>query len=153
MALGAAAGMAATFVLQGMLAASKKLLPESVPPIKGDPGKFMLRKAESLLSEERREQIPDLARQAAIQSLRMGYGMSSGALYGTLRSRGGNALLDGTLLGVGVWVAGYLGWLPATGLMPPISEQNSQQIAVPLIEHALFGIALVTAYDAFVGRY
>jgi hypothetical protein len=140
--------MAATLLLQGMRTTSKKLLPSSTPPLRKDPGEFMLKKAESLLPPERREQIPDLVEQAAVRALQMGYGMTSGLLYGVARPRGGNPILEGTLLGLGVWAAGYLGWLPAADLMPPIAQQEPQQIAVPLVEHALFGIAVVAAYDA-----
>jgi hypothetical protein len=46
--------MAATLLLQGMRTTSKKLLPASVPPIRKDPGEFMLKKAETLLPPERR---------------------------------------------------------------------------------------------------
>lgn len=140
--------MAATLLLQGMRTTSKKLLPASVPPIRKDPGEFMLKKAETLLPPERREQIPDLAEKVAVGALQMGYGMTSGLLYSVVRPRAGNPIVEGTLLGLGVWAAGYLGWLPAAGLMPPLAQQEPQQIAVPFVEHLLFGIAVVAAYDA-----
>ena len=144
-ALGAAAGMAATLVMQGMLTTTKKLLPSSVPPLKQDPGEFMV---EHTLPDS----APDLVRKAAENSLRMGYGMTSGLLYALARPRGGNPLLEGALLGIAVWAAGYLGWLPATDLMPPITEHNAQQIAVPIVEHAIFGMAVVAAYDSVANR-
>jgi len=130
MALGAVAGVAATFVMQGMLAASKKWLPESRPPIKKDPGEFMS------------EKIP-----LPPDAFRLGYGTAAGVLYAALRPRGAMPLLDGALLGIGVWAAGYLGWLPATDLMPPVTEHTPQQIAVPIVQHAIFGVAVATAYD------
>jgi hypothetical protein len=40
------------------------------------------------------------------------------------RPRGGSALLDGALLDIASWAAGYLGWLPALGLMPPVWRQD-----------------------------
>jgi len=137
--------MAATFAMQGMRATSKKLLPDSVPPMRQDPGEFMASKVVP-------ETAPELVHKAAVGTLQLGYGMTSGALYGALRSRGGNPVIEGTLLGLGVWAAGYLGWLPAIDLMPPISEHNPQQITVPIVEHALFGVAVVAAYDAVVNR-
>jgi len=124
------AGAGATFVLQGMMMASKTWLPESRPPMKKDPGEFMS------------EKIP-----LPPDALRLGYGTTAGVLYATLRPRGAMPLLDGALLGIGVWAAGYLGWLPAMGLMPPITKQTPQQIAVPLVQHAIFGVAVATAYD------
>ena len=137
MALGAVAGVAATFVMQGMLAASKKWLPESKPPIKKDPGEFMVEKVP----------LPEPVKPWAAKSLHLGYGTAAGVLYAALRPRGAMPLLDGALLGIGVWAAGYLGWLPATGLMPPLTEQTPQQIAVPIVQHAIFGVAVATAYD------
>jgi hypothetical protein len=138
-ALGTVCGAGATFLMQGMMQMSGKLMPDSVPPIKEDPGEFMLRKAKNALPRSKREKIPEPADKAAAKMLHMGYGMTSGAIYG---------LINGALLGLGVWAAGYLGWLPATELMPPITEQEPKQIAVPIVEHALFGIAIVAAYDA-----
>ena len=41
-ALGAAAGVAATFLLQGVRTSEQKLLPATMPPIREDPGEFMV---------------------------------------------------------------------------------------------------------------
>jgi hypothetical protein len=76
----------------------------------------------------------------------MGYGMTFGALYGALRDGDGNSLVDGLALGLGVWAVGYLGWLPATELMPPIAEQTTEQVAIAVFQHALFGIVMTTVY-------
>ena len=140
LALGAVAGAAATFVMQGMMMASGKLLPESRPPIKKDPGEFMIDKVP----------LPESVRPLAAKSLHLGYGMTSGVLYGAVRSGPGAPLLEGALLGLGVWAAGYLGWLPATDLMPPINEHEPQQIIVPIVQHAIFGVAVATAYDGLM---
>jgi hypothetical protein len=129
MALGAAAGLAGTLAIQAVRTSSQKLMPETTPPIREDPGEFMVEQAEELLPEETRDDIPDTVETAAATSLAMGYGMTFGALYGALRGGGGNILVDGVALGLGVWAVGYLGWLPATGLMPPITEQTGEQVA------------------------
>jgi len=147
-ALGAACGAGATFLMQGMMQISGKLIPNSAPPIQDDPGEFMLRNAKKALPRSTREQIPPALDKAAAKMLHMGYGMTSGAIYGLLGPRRGNAAVNGALLGLGVWAAGYLGWLPATDLMPPITEHEPKQIAVPIVEHALFGIAVVAAFEA-----
>ena len=140
LALGAVAGTAATFVMQGMMMTSGKLLPRSKPPIKKDPGEFMVDKVP----------LPEAVKPWAAKSLHLGYGMTSGVIYAALRPRAGNAFFDGALLGIGVWAAGYLGWLPATDLMPPITEHEPQQIAVPIVQHALFGVAVAAAYDGLM---
>ena len=140
LALGAVAGAAGTMVMQGMMEASGKYLPESKPPIKKDPGEFMVEKVP----------LPEAIRPWAAKSLHLGYGMTSGMIYGALRARRGSPVFDGALLGIGVWAAGYLGWLPATDLMPPIHKHEPQQIAVPIVQHALFGVAVAAAYDGLM---
>jgi len=141
-ALGAVAGAAATMVMQAMMMTSGKFLPESKPPMKQDPAKFMLDKVPV--------ELPEAVRPWAEKSLQLGYGMTSGAVYGALRARRGSPVFDGALLGIGVWAAGYLGWLPAADLMPPITEHEPQQIAVPFVQHALFGVAVAAAYDGLM---
>ena len=146
-ALGAAAGVAATFLLQGVRTSEQKLLPETMPPLREDPGEFMVEQAEELLPEETREQVPTVVETVAAKSLAIGYGMTAGALYGALRPRPGNLLVDGTALGLGVWAVGYLGWLPALGLMPPVEQQETEQVAGPIVQHVIFGLATVAAYQ------
>ncbi len=150
LALGAVAGFGATLVLQGIMQLSGKIVPDAKPPIKQDPGVFMVNKLTSLMPESARERIPDAAKAAAAKSLHLGYGVTSGVVYGAVRPGGGSVFADGSLLGLGVWAAGYLGWLPATDLMPPIHRHDAQQIIAPIVQHALFGIAVVTAYDSLM---
>ena len=145
-AIGAMAGLAGTFVIQGLLAASQKWAPQSLPPIKQDPGEFMIEKAENLLPEKVRGKIPEELEKAAARSLALGYGTIFGALYAGSRPETRNLLLEGSAVGLVTWGVGYLGWLPRTGLMPPVTEQKSEQIAGPIISHVLFGIATVGLY-------
>jgi hypothetical protein len=145
LALGAAAGVAATFVMQGMLEGGGKLIPDGVPPIKSDPGQFMIDKAKAVIP------IPPKIEPLAAKSLHLGYGITAGVLWALLpHSRW--KTLEGALLGLGVWAAGYLGWLPATKLMPPITQQTAKQIAVPVVEHAIFGVAVAKAFEAMEPR-
>jgi hypothetical protein len=145
-AAGAAAGFAGTFLIQGLVAASQKWAPQSLPPIKQDPGEFMVEKAEERLPEAAREKIPERLEKAAAQSLAFGYGTTFGALYGAARSETKSLFLEGSALGLAAWGAGYLGWLPATGLMPPVTKQQPEQIAGPILSHILFGIVTVGLY-------
>jgi hypothetical protein len=146
-ALGAAAGVVGTFVLQGLMAAHKRWMPESLPPIKADPGQFMIHQAERALPAGVMQSIPESAESVASKTMQLGYGASFGAAYGAVRGQGGSALTDGAALGLATWATGYLGWLPATGLMPPPWEHKPAQLALPIVEHALYGIATVAAYE------
>jgi hypothetical protein len=64
-----------------LLSASQKWAPQSLPPIKQDPGEFMVEKAEQHLPETVREKIPERLEKAAAQSLAFGYDTTFGALY------------------------------------------------------------------------
>lgn len=149
---GAAAGFAGTLALQVMRTASETVLPTTMPPIRQDPGEYMLQKAEERLPASMTSRIPAAAEAAAAKGLAAGYGVTAGAVYGLLRPAGGDVLTDGIALGVGTWAAGYLGWLPALGLLPPLREQHVAEAVGPIVRHALFGIAVVATYGALASR-
>ncbi len=146
LALGAAAGFAGTLALQGLRTASQQWLPATMPPIQKDPGEFIVEQVKEALLATARAQVPDLVETAAARSLAVGYGLTSGAVYALLRPTGGHPLLEGSLLGLGVWMAGYLGWLPALEFMPPLKEQGLQEAVGPAIRHGLFGVVMVAVY-------
>src|SRR5947207_967996 len=95
LALGAAAGLAGTLAINALNAATHKLLPQTKPPMRDDPGEFMVKRAESLLPESARERVSQSAEKAASNTLAMGYGMTFCAVYSALRPAGGPVLLDG----------------------------------------------------------
>ena len=140
LALGAAGGFVGTLVIQSLLRASMKWLPSTVPPMRGDPGEFMVHKAEEALPDTVREHIPQAVETIAGKALGIGYGVAFGALYGAVRPRGGNVLTDGIVLGLTCWAAGYLGWLPAIEAMPPVWEQKPAQVLGPVVEHLAYGV-------------
>lgn len=146
-ALGAAGGFAGTLALQALLGASQKWLPTAAPPLRQHPGEFMVEQAEQALPERVRARIPRIAETAAAQVLGVGYGLAFGALYALVRPRGGSPLLDGALLGATAWAAGYLGWLPALGLMRPVWQQDAPQALAPAAEHVVYGVVTVAAYN------
>ena len=149
-AIGAVAGLAATLVLQQVRTGTQHLLPETTPPMREEPGKFMVEQAQDVLPEETRAQIPESVETATAASLAFGYGATAGAIYGALRGDNGNLLADGTLLGLGTWAVGYLGWLPATGLMPAVHKQQLEQVATPIVQHIVFGMTTAAAYQALL---
>ncbi|HET7320893.1 MAG TPA: hypothetical protein VFI96_00185 [Longimicrobiaceae bacterium] len=147
---GAAAGLAGTLLMQQIRRLSQQLsVPE--PPMREEPGKYMVEHAESTLPGRAREKVPAAAERAAARSLALGYGTTFGLLYGSFRPTAGNWVTGGAALGLATWAAGYVGWLPALGLMPPLTEQEPAQVAVPVVEHVLFGLATAAAYEAFSG--
>jgi hypothetical protein len=145
--LGAAGGIAGTLAIQALLTANQKWLPSTVPPIRQDPGEFMVEKGKDVLPEPVRQRIPQAVETGAARLLAAGYGLTFGALYALLRPQGGSPFVDGILLGLANWATGYLGWLPAAGLMPPIWRQKAPQAIVPVAEHVLYGMATVATYN------
>lgn len=151
--LGAAAGAVATAIVQGAMAGTKKFAPQSLPPMKEDPGKYMVKKAEQWLPRRTRRKIPDMARTAAGIALAFGYGMTFGSLYAIFRPKDAKALRHGAALGTSVWAAGYLGWLPATKLTPPVWKQKPRQVIPSILTHIIFGVATVALYKQAKKRF
>ncbi len=67
-------------------------------------------------------------------------------LYG-LAAGEGSPLVAGTVLGLATWAVGYLGWLPATGLMPPVTRQEPARVAGPIATHVGYGIATAATHQ------
>jgi hypothetical protein len=74
----------------------------------------------------------------------VGFGAGCGALYELIAPDLTPA--RGALAGVGfaslVWIASYQGWVPAAGIMPPISRDDRGRVAAMLAAHVAFGAAL-----------
>ena len=92
-------------------------------------------------------EFPSQSKPGGARFLGLGYGITFGVLYSIVRPSARKVALEGTLLGLAAWAAGYLGWLPATGLMPPIWKHRPAQVALPVAEHALYGVATVVGYQ------
>jgi hypothetical protein len=143
MALGAAAGLAGTVLMQGMMRATKRFTPQFLPPMRDNPDHFIVKQAERLLPEKTQKKIPENLESAAQYALAFGYGMTLTSLYAVARGKRGSLWLDGTALGLSTWAIGYLGWLPATKLMPPVWKQKPTQVVPGILSHVLFGIAAI----------
>lgn len=148
LALGAAAGLAGTFAIRLSEIVSEKIAPESMDPIRREPGGYLVEQAESPLSMKTRLKIPETLENLAGQGAGYAYGASFGALYAAARPEGGNIASEGPVLGLVCWAVGYLGWLPALGIMNPIWKHKPAEIAGPVVRHAVYGLATVAAYDA-----
>jgi len=146
--IGAASGVAGTVAIWLAQTATRRYLPQASEPMRLDPGEYIVHKAHRMAPPSTWKYMPHTAEKAAATSLSFVYGGLFGALYGLVRPLvGGSAALNGLMLGIICWAAGYLGWLPATGLMPPIWKQKPAQVAGPVAQHAIYGIAAAAAHD------
>ena len=147
-ALGAIGGMIGTVAIFSALAANKKLASETEAPLKEDPGEFMVETAENqTLTKKEQREVPKIAETVAANALHFSYGASGGALYALLRPKSENLILEGAALGTAIWAIGYLGWLPAVGLLPPPTEQKPIQVFTPVWQHWLYGVVTIAAYE------
>ncbi len=151
--LAAGAGLLGTIALQAVRTGNQKLISESGAPIKGDPGSFMLSKAKAALPVPIRARVPQNAEKVLTKMLPLGYGMTLALAYAGARSSTKRRGLEGLLFGLAAWAVGYLGWLPATGLMPPIWKHKPRQIITPIAEHAVYGLATVAGLDWLSHRF
>jgi hypothetical protein len=72
------------------------------------------------------------------------YGAGTGATCGLLRKETGTPGEEaavGSALGVLAWGAGWSSWLPLTGIHRPPWSQKSPRVLLPVIDHAVFGVA------------
>ncbi len=146
--VGAAAGLAGTVAVQRAVQASGRWLPEMMPPVRQDPGTYAVELVESHLPPRMRERISERARTLGAEASHFLDCATAGAAYALLRPRGGKPVRDGILLGVGVWAAGYLGWLPRAGLTPPVREHTPAQVLGEVGQLAVYGMATAAAFTA-----
>lgn len=79
------------------------------------------------------------------------YGAAAGTLYAAVAGSRRHPLTAGVAFGLALWGIGYLGWVPAFGLMPPATEQPAPRNAVMIAAHAVWGATtgLLLAKQAF----
>lgn len=79
---------------------------------------------------------------AATTVTHLGFGVATGALFGTLagrmKTRVPNVVLGAAFGGL-VWVASYAGWAPALDLMPAPRRDRRDRPLITFLGHLLFG--------------
>lgn len=172
-ARGALAGVAGTLVIDALMKAGQRVAPQASPPMREDPGKAVVEQVERATGMD----LPAGVEKAGVVSAHVGYGAFMGATFGLLHlaaagaarsatgERGGatdtdrllapradedlgDVVVEGAALGLAVWAIGYLGWLPAVGLMPPVTRQRPAQVAAPILNHVVYGLVTAGAYHA-----
>lgn len=73
----------------------------------------------------------------------LGYGASTGAVYSLAVSRlPGSPLLKGSLYGLGVWAASYLGWIPLFGMRAQAPRMTKERNLMMIAAHVVWGMSL-----------
>lgn len=77
----------------------------------------------------------------------LGYGAAAASLYPVItRPLPIPHILRGMLFALGVWGASYLGWLPATNILPA-REQSARRNAVMILSHLSWGTVIAVIAD------
>ena len=80
---------------------------------------------------------------AATLLAHLGYGAATGSLYAVLDPTIPlDSRLKGALAGLIVWMASYLGWLPALGLLTPATRHPRHRNLLMITAHFIWGLAL-----------
>jgi hypothetical protein len=140
LAAGAVGGAVATYLMTKAMPLAKKLPARFHPQMPSrDPGHFIVTQGEKLVGA-----LSPKMHSGAAQGLHWAYGMSwplgLAALSGVLGLRSvGKTVAAGAILGAIVWAVGYAGWLPATGLTPPVHRVPLGKSASGLVSHVAYG--------------
>lgn len=88
------------------------------------------------------------AKSAATVLSHFGYGAVAGALYSSVAEKVPAAgAARGTLFGLLLWSASYLGWLPATGILSPATEHPGRRNALMIAVHVVWGVTLGVFFE------
>ena len=71
------------------------------------------------------------------------YGAGCGALIAAVNPRPGAA--EGAGAGVAVWLASYMGWIPAVGLLKPATRHPARRNLLMIVVHIVWGAATARA--------
>ena len=72
-----------------------------------------------------------------------GYGALFGSVYALYDNRiPMHSSLRGALAGMAIWIASYLGWLPALGILRPATHHPWRRNLLMIIAHLVWGVTL-----------
>lgn len=76
------------------------------------------------------------------------YGAACGALLGAINPHMGAR--SGAAAGAGVWLASYMGWIPAAGILKPATDHPARRNALMIGVHLVWGGATAKAMRELV---
>lgn len=150
---GLVGGLLGTLVVGKLVKWSGKLPQRFQPRYHADPADRIVAGVERAIGRR----LPERARRSAKPILSLAYGATGPLALGLVaerfgRGRVGRVVAAGAIMGALVWAAGYVGWLPASGLAEPIHRQPVGASAQTLLSHALYG-AVASLPIALVEKY
>ena len=96
-------------------------------------------------------QLDAPARSAVTIMSHFAYGAATGMLYTGALNVERAPVSKGALFGLFVWVASYLGWLPAAGILSSAVDHPARRNALMIAAHLVWGVTL-GAFVSLVAR-
>lgn len=90
--------------------------------------------------------LPLTLRNTAAVAAHFAYGVAGGAIYASFQPRQ-PGVRTGLAYGALVWAAGYEGWLPAMGILPPAHRDKPGRALTMLAAHLLYGGVLGQTFE------
>ena len=88
------------------------------------------------------DRLSDCQKADVATALHFGYGTSVGAASAVFAR---HTVPQGLAYGLAVWAAGYCGWLPAAGILPPPHRRPLGRNALLILGHLVWGASLMEA--------
>jgi uncharacterized membrane protein YagU involved in acid resistance len=132
--IGAVAGFCATLAMTAAMTRMHRRLP--------DPERYPLTPREIIDSTAEQIGAPlesEAAKDVTIAA-HFAYGAGCGALIAAANPRIG--VPGGALAGVSVWLASYMGWIPAAHILKPATEHPARRNLLMITAHLVWGAAL-----------
>jgi hypothetical protein len=143
--LGSVSGLAASGMMSVYMNLTHRLLPREQ--------KYHLPPKEITLALAARAGMSDEISEEPVKTMATGAGhFGYGALGGILFSMGFprlqiNPLIAGSLFGFLYWTIGYLGWIPATGILSPATRHPPQRALLTLTAHLVYGLGAAYIFN------
>ncbi|MFL6863594.1 MAG: hypothetical protein ACJ8DZ_11380 [Allosphingosinicella sp.] len=87
--------------------------------------------------------LPDEAARDVTTAAHFAYGAAMGAVIAAMNPDPGKK--TGAAAGLAVWVASYMGWLPALGTLKPATRHPARRNALMIAAHLVWGAATAAA--------
>lgn len=138
------AGLAATVPMTIFMSSFFKKLPETekspLPP----------RKIAMKIAEEAdvKDKLSEKQKYALTMTGHYSYGaFASSLFFPLLKKISVPKYVGGICYGLGIWAAGYLGWLPLTGLHKSATKMSLRRNALMISAHVVWGLSLELIYN------
>lgn len=140
--IGAIAGFAGTL----FMTAAMRRMHEKLPPRE----RYPLTPREIIDSSAAKAEVPlqDEAAKDLTTAGHFAYGAASGALLGLANVTMGP--VSGGLAGVGVWLGSYMGWIPAAGILKPVTDHPPRRNLLMIAAHVVWGVSTARAMRELV---